>query len=198
MCLWEGGGLGAGAEQDQFPAALQKSLCHPLPVTARAATAGIALGLSTRSGPQGSTTCTSQGPQGSSAGQRAGPSSRQDSTPRCSCQGLLPCMEEQSLHPGPTLKPERESTRRGSDSHITRKLIFLPPSANKMLLPDSSQSLFLPSQSIAACCVSGAGLTDTGHCVAAKPKPCLGCIKVFIGDLTHLWNQQKPWVTLTN
>lgn len=190
-----GRGLGAGAERDQFPAVLQRSLCRPLSVPARATTAGIILGLSSRSGPQGSTTFTSQGPQGSSAGQRVGPSSRQDSSPQCSCQGLLPCAEEQSLQPGPTLKPRHESARKSSDSHITRKLIFLPPSANKMLLPDSSQSLFLPSQSIAACCVSRAGLTDTGRCVSAKPKPCLGCMKDFIGDLTHQWNQQKPWVT---
>lgn len=174
------------------------SLCHPLPVPATASTAGITLGLSTRSGPQGSPTFTCQGPWGSSAGQRAGPSSRQDSTPQCSCQGLLPCTEEQSLHPGPTLKRGHDSTCKGSDSQITRKLIFLPPSANKMLVPDGNQSLFLPFQSITACCVSGAGLTDTEHCVSAKPKPCLGCIKDFIGDLTHLWNQQKPWVTLTN
>lgn len=164
------------------------SLCHPLPVPAGAITAGITLGLST--------TFTCQGPQGSSARQRAGPSSRQDSSPECSCQGLLPCAEEQSLHPGPTLKPGHDSTCKGSDSQITRKLIFLPPSANKMLVPDSSESLFLPFQSVAACCVSGVGLMDTGHCVSAKP--CLRCIKHFIGDSTHLWNQQKAWVALTN
>lgn len=37
---------------------------------------------------------------------------------------------------------------------------------------------------------------DMGHCVDAKL--CLQCIKNFIGDLTHLWNQHKPRVTLTS
>lgn len=86
---------------------------------------------------------------------------KKDSTLQCSCQGLLACAEEQNLDPGPTVKPGHESTCKGSDSHITRKLIFLPSSANKMVFPDSSQSLFLPSQIIAACCVSKVG--PCGH-----------------------------------
>lgn len=143
-------------------------LCHSFPVPARAAMAGIpqgsAPGQAHRAAPPSPVRALRNAVLGTGQCWAQGrPSSRQDPTPLCSCQGLLPCAQEQSLHPGPALKPGHESTCKGSDSHITRKLIFLPPSANKAAL-DSSQSLFLPSQSITACCVSGAGLWTQALC----------------------------------
>lgn len=61
------------------------------------------------------------------------------SASQCSCWWLLPfTTEEHSLHQGLQQKPGHESTCKSSDSDITRKLIFLPLSANKMLLPDNS------------------------------------------------------------
>lgn len=113
-----------------------------LPVTARAASAArllpptitAMLVLSTTPGQeiQCSTAFTSHKPYGSYTGLPFGPS----------IPVLVPVVaacteEEHGLQPELKLKPGHESTSKSNDSDITRKLIFLPLNANKMLLPDS-------------------------------------------------------------